>query len=275
MIGRTSTRWAAYYNHAYTGEEMYPDRTTAPDIAVAMVQDPISAEPKEDADQALVEFINACIAVDAADRPSSAGECLETVEELKNHVEGRPPETDAPVLFYDPLTDLVDWSEYGRGRLTVAADPSGSPRRCVHKVDFTDPNGGYRHIGSQIGRGWRLRVRIYSPPVDQRSGTGDRVSLENDSFDGYGVLVNHRGGVLGLERRTKGSAQAIGTPSIGNELPEESWYDLQLELTIGGVLKATLEHEGTLIAEVEVRDDAVKEFHPRWGTVLRFRGAHH
>jgi len=73
--------------HCYTGQPMYNDSGPATAIVASMLKEPASCSVKDLANfepkcSSLVEFINSCIHIDPASRPSDAQTCLNSLSNL-------------------------------------------------------------------------------------------------------------------------------------------------------------------------------------------------
>jgi len=158
----------------------------------------------------------------------------------------------ATVLLRDDLETFSGWQEYIDGVLRREVDPTDSSRHCLMKCQQGDPSGGFKLLQEPTNRGFSFRGRLLS--LSSRSGgEGNRLSVTNEDFDGYGFVIYQNRKTLALERRRKGRATALSAAVEAN-VPTDEWYGFRLDVSESTVSVSLSDDSGAIIAELAIED---------------------
>ena len=135
------------------------------------------------------------------------------------------------VIFLLPLTSYSTvifqdsdfssgWSNYRNGSVERSNDQSKIGTHSLKKFNNTDPNGGWKSLGSTVERNYTLEGWFYRP-TSPRNGAEDRIAISDSNFDGYGFRI--RGDDVFIERRNNGSPSNISSAASWNR-PNNQWY---------------------------------------------------
>ena len=135
------------------------------------------------------------------------------------------------VIFLLPLTSYSTvifqdsdfssgWSNYRNGSVERSNDQSKIGTHSLKKFNNTDPNGGWKSLGSTVERNYTLEGWFYRP-TSPRNGAEDRIAISDGNFNGYGLRVT--GSNVFIERRTDGNATNISSGTAWNR-PNNQWY---------------------------------------------------
>lgn len=171
------------------------------------------------------------------------------------------PTEEVRAIFADRFEGFSEWQQYGEGRVSQSEEVAPfSGNFCLKKDSASDPNGGFRGLGSHVNLGLSFSGWIYSPE-SRAGGRADRLALENSSFDGYGFTVDHSSNRVWIERRENGSARPIGQ-MVSFTPPSDQWYGFKFYVKSGGVLQLMLHSRSgaELLRTPEVVDDNYTSF---------------
>jgi len=153
----------------------------------------------------------------------------------------------------------LDWKDVDGGKIEICEFQG---KKCLKKTKNSDPAGAYKELFKKIERKDGKIIMegfVYRPKSNDVSAVGDRIFLEDDEGNGYGVFVYH-GNYAAIEMREKGmSKEILKYKEFKNEYKEfknnlqGSWYkfkfiidDTKIYLTIennGKLLKLMAENE--------------------------------
>lgn len=126
-------------------------------------------------------------------------------------------------IFHDDFEDDFKWANYGEGKVIKSEEQFHQGKFSLKKINRGDPNGGFRKFENPthldiLFSGWIFR------PSESSTSLGDRLAIEDNSYNGYGFCVNHKNNTAFIERRDKGISRSI---SSKNSLPtpiRDQWY---------------------------------------------------
>jgi hypothetical protein len=136
------------------------------------------------------------------------------------------------VIFHDQFNSLTGWEQYGNGNISQSTGLRYSGISSLKKDGASDPNGGFRKLGRNVGLGLVFSGWIYSP-AKRAGGKADRLAIEDSNFNGYGFTVDHRSNRIWIERREEGRPKPL-EPVIDFVAPEDQWYQFRFYLRTGG-----------------------------------------
>ena len=163
------------------------------------------------------------------------------------------------LVFFDDFESFAGWQNYSLGIVEQSSEISYRGRYSLKKTANNDPNGGYKLIGSTVGRDVVLEGYAYRPGPWSGGGI-DRIGLEDSGFNGYSFRVSHGGNYISIDRRTSGSATEISA-RVTWDPPENEWYYWRLFIFANGTLVFSTYYEnGTLAASVSASDSTYSTF---------------
>ncbi len=173
-----------------------------------------------------------------------------------------PPDGPAKdAEFFDPLEDTSRWSGVDGGEIERAPSPEGSGRTCAKRTMRADPGGATSPLPSSLRRGLVLSGRLYSPPVDSRTGGSNRVSIESNQGDGYGIHISQASSTVHIEMRRGGTGISLGQPVQVPNLPTGHWYRFMLKVENTGEMEAhVLTEEGKVLGTANAADTSFNDF---------------
>jgi len=146
------------------------------------------------------------------------------------------------LIFSDNFENQFEWKDYKEGIVTRTSKYSHSGKYSLIKDKNGDPNGGYRKLNKKIDfkdythiifSGWIFRPPVISPNL------GDRLSILNENFCGYGFFINHSNNKVLIERRDNGRPKLIS--NVYNFVPSKGkWYSFEFHLKKVGEFKLIL-----------------------------------
>lgn len=137
------------------------------------------------------------------------------------------------VIFDDKFQNFDGWEPYNDGAILLSNDITPLYGDFCLKKDITnDPHGGFKIIGRKIGLGFVFSGWIYRPS-SQKGGKGDRIAIEDESFNGYGFAIAHGANYIAIERREFGISSEIGGRVPFNP-PNDSWFNFEFHSTPDG-----------------------------------------
>lgn len=152
-------------------------------------------------------------------------------------------------VFTDTFETYSGWSTYGTGVIQVSSTRAYEGTQSILKTGAQgDPNGGFKLLGTTLGRPFTLECWIYS--VGPRSvGTSDRIFISDSSYNGYGFNVNS-GSSINVERRTGGTGTAL-TNSTSWTRTDNVWFRVKLVANVDNTFTMTVFNAaGTQLATV-------------------------
>ena len=171
---------------------------------------------------------------------------------------GESPGGAPSLVLADDFETFAGWNNYGAGSVVSSAAQARSGSNSALKIGNNDPNGGWKLLPSSIGNDFVFEVWVYRP-ASFGGGAIDRVGLEDGSFNGYTFGVDHGGNTLRIDRRTGGSASAIGS-SVAFNPPEDQWYRLQMTRTSSAITLTAFDGAGGVLASTTASDATTTAF---------------
>lgn len=141
--------------------------------------------------------------------------------------------TKGNIVYEDSFQNLDGWERYLDGEISLSNEIT--PRYgnyCLKKDGNNDPHGGFRSVGKTFGLGFVFSGWIFRPS-SKKGGKGDRIAIEDKSFNGYGFSIAHGGKFLVIERRDSGIAVEI-SGRVPFNAPRDSWYSFNFHSTPDG-----------------------------------------
>lgn len=129
------------------------------------------------------------------------------------------------MVFNDDFEVYDGWNDYDSGSVIESTDPQNTTNTVIEKINNNDPDGGYKTIGSSLGRnfifeGWIYRPLLYSGGAQDRLAISD-VRANQKSSDGYGFGVS--GSNIYIEKRSGSSTQTISS-NVPFARTNNQWY---------------------------------------------------
>jgi hypothetical protein len=131
------------------------------------------------------------------------------------------------IIFEDNCENLNGWNTYNKGKIDLIKN-SLNGTFCIRKYGSGDPNGAYKIIGDKFKVGFKMTVLIFSPE-ERQNATADRLSLENESFNGYGFCINPIARFCALEGRKNGQSTGVFS-MVEFIIPNNRWYIVEFFL---------------------------------------------
>ena len=153
--------------------------------------------------------------------------------------------------FTDDFETFAGWNTYQSGTFTGTIAQAHSGNGSGIKNTANDPSGGWKQLGFTTGTNWTMEAWI-ARPAAYSGGAADRVALENSGFNGYGMMINHSGNTLVIERRTGGTAATLATTAF--DPPENQWFRITLARTGSSFTAAVYDSSGGLLASASATD---------------------
>ncbi len=139
--------------------------------------------------------------------------------------------------FFDDFETFSGWTTYGSGVVTQSSEQAYQGTYSAKKDTDCDSNGAYKLIGStlNLADGYAFEGRFYRE--DLSSCLANRLSLEDGSYNGYGLRFVHNSDpaseTLSVERRDSAIGTSLGSATY-QALPEYSWYGFRFSTKSGG-----------------------------------------
>ncbi len=130
-------------------------------------------------------------------------------------------QVNGQLVFEDDFSDWSGWNIYGSGDVEHSDEQAQTGTHSLKKTTNNDPDGGYKILGSSVGRDYLFKGWIYRPS-GYSGGTQDRISVSDDNFNGYGFAIT--GDEIRVERRDEGSATNISSGTATWDRTEGEWY---------------------------------------------------
>lgn len=164
------------------------------------------------------------------------------------------------LIFYDNFYEDTEWKKYGDGKVYKTGEISWCGKFSLKKDSNPDPYGGYRLLGRKIKAQFIFSGWIYRSDIED-GRWADRIAIEDQDNNGYGVCVSHGNHRSYIEKRVGGRGHGIGSASIYTP-PLNKWYHFIIHFGLNGRFKLRLyDANGVCIADVpEVNDMQFKEF---------------
>ncbi len=166
---------------------------------------------------------------------------------------GDAPVGGGPGSFTDDFESFSGWVTYGSGTVSQSNAQARGGTWSGHKDTASDPNGAWKPLGFTTGDDWSVEAWIHRPSV-YPGGRADRISVENGSFNGYGVMINHSNDTLQIERRTGGSGSTLSGGSTPLVAPVDAWYRVVLDCAGGSFTATVYDAGGAPLATVAATD---------------------
>ena len=179
----------------------------------------------------------------------SRGELEATKKEEEIKVEIPQKAIEIPpkkrLLFSDNFEKIIGWHDYKAGKIIQSDEKFHSGKFSLKKDLSGDPDGGFKEIGKRLSFGELKEIIftgwIYRPLVPSTS-LGDRLSIEDADFCGYGFCVNHSNNTVWIERRDNAKPAVISPivpmPHIG--LLKDKWYYFEFNMKNEGKFKFSI-----------------------------------
>ena len=158
-------------------------------------------------------------------------------------------------IFHDDFEDDFNWGNYGEGKVIKSEEKFHQGKFSLKKINKGDPNGGFRKFENPtlldiLFSGWIFR------PSESSSSLGDRLAIEDNSYNGYGFCVNHKNNTVHIERRDKGRARSISSKIAFPGPIRDRWYKFLFYMKKEGKFLLQLQDEkGKLLKELESNID--------------------
>lgn len=185
--------------------------------------------------------------------PMSKTKCKKKLAEFASQLvavaeKKRPSKKETPilkpaVLLSDDFEVFKDWFDYLNGSVTQSDEKYFKGRFSLKKEGSGDPSGGFKKLARQAGLGLVFSGRIHRPSGYSLK-LGDRLSIENADFSGYGFTIAHGSNLAWIERRDEGVARRIG-PQVSFNPPRDSWYYFEFYMNVGGFFDLHISVEGS------------------------------
>lgn len=146
------------------------------------------------------------------------------------------------VVFYDGFEEFTGWHDLtndlvkgANGSVEWSSEHVYKGRHSLKKTTDGDPSGGYKELKEKVGLNILFSGWIYRPS-DSRGGKGDRVAIEDENFNGYGLFVHHgKQTLLKIERRDEGRGGGDNVlKSVSCSTIKDRWYQFKFYLKEGG-----------------------------------------
>ena len=142
-------------------------------------------------------------------------------------------EAKGSVIFSDNFERLDGWEKYLEGEIALSKEISPQYGDfCLKKDLKNDPHGGFKVTRKKFNLGFVFSGWIFRPS-SAKGGKGDRIAIEDNSFNGYGFSLAHSGKYLVIERRESGLATEISGRVPFNP-PTDKWYNFDFHSTPDG-----------------------------------------
>jgi hypothetical protein len=183
-------------------------------------------------------------------------ELLELAKKTQEEARMPPPtpSRQAQIVFQDQFDEFNAWKSYLEGNVYQSEEVSYTGPFSLKKESRQgkgDPYGGYREIGKIIGRGYVFSGWIYRPDI-RTNGNGDRLAIENSSFNGYGFTVGHYINLAWIELREHGKKPTRLSPQVPCVPPRGQWYQFEFYVRTNGELALRLcDHAGNEFCKIQ------------------------
>ncbi len=171
---------------------------------------------------------------------------------------GEPPSGASTVVYTDDFESFGGYTDFGSGTFVGSTAQARSGSASGLKTSNNDPNGGWRSLGTPVTGSFIVDVWVYRPS-GFGGGSIDRLGLEDGSFNGYSANVDHNGNSMRIDRRTGGSASAIGS-SVAFNAPEDAWYRLELARNGSSITLTAYDGGGAVLATTSAVDGTTTSF---------------
>jgi len=165
---------------------------------------------------------------------------------------------DEGALLRDDFATFSGWQPYSGGAVRPEVDPRDPDRWCLLKFKNNDPSGGFKLLQKPTQREVCLSGRLLSQS-DRSGGAGNRLSIANANFNGYGFLINQTSQTLALEHRREGRAAPL-SKTVEAPVPMDEWYAFRLEVSASEVSVILSDRTGATIAKVSAEDSEHTDF---------------
>lgn len=176
------------------------------------------------------------------------------------YVRYKPYKARPQLLFCDNFNADFEWKNYGDGEVFRSNEMSWCGEYSLKKDKNPEPYGGYRMLGKKIKppftfSGWICRSNI------AEGRWADRIAIEDQDNNGYGLCVSHGNHRTYVEKRKGGRGKGTSAASIYTP-PLEKWYHFIMHFGLNGRIKLSLyDINGVCISDVpEVTDRQFNEF---------------
>ncbi|MHA1842397.1 MAG: hypothetical protein ACTSYW_10525 [Candidatus Heimdallarchaeota archaeon] len=159
----------------------------------------------------------------------------------------------------DTFETFTGWNAYGDGNISQSSEKAFAGTYSLKKSSNNDPNGGYKLLGLTVERGIAVTGWIYRPSGGS-GGTNDCITLEDSSYNGYGINVDHSNNELKIDKRTNATATTVASTPF--DPPEDSWYQFKFYINTDGTLDLYIFNTaGVELARLEdINDDTYSTF---------------
>lgn len=141
--------------------------------------------------------------------------------------------TKGVTIVEENFISFDGWERYLDGEISLTNEVAPiNGKNCLKKNNKNDPHGGFKVVEYSFGLGFVFSGWIYRPS-SQAGGKGDRIAIEDSSFNGYGFSVAHGTKFLVIERRESGIAIEI-SGRVPFNAPQDSWYNFNFHSTPDG-----------------------------------------
>jgi len=144
--------------------------------------------------------------------------------------------------FYDDFESWSGWIQYGTGVVSQDSTYIKHGKYSLLKDTNGDPNGGYKEIGTTLGRNIILEAWIMR--TSNSGSNADRIGVIDDNGNGYGLYKEDYGDTLGVDKRTNYAGTT--SPTVTATTTNNNWYWCQLIITDTQVIAQLTDDSGTL-----------------------------
>jgi len=170
-------------------------------------------------------------------KASSVVEQMEIIEaryKSTSSVEQRDEkiESKGETIIEENFQNFDGWERYLDGEISLTDEVAPiTGNHCLKKDSKNDPHGGFKTVG-YFGLGFVFSGWIFRPS-SKKGGKGDRIAIEDNSFNGYGFSIAHGSKFLVIERRDSGIPTEI-SGRVPFNAPKDAWYNFNFHSTPDG-----------------------------------------
>lgn len=168
------------------------------------------------------------------------------------------------VVLYDDMETWEGWTDVLSGSVSQSSAHAYNGTYSAHKTSNNHGSGAYKEFGEELGNGWKMEARLYSPTP--RSGGGaNRIVIEKDpndgnGADGYMASVWHDSTTVRLERSNNESGVTTLSGNTGTNAPENAWYRVTLERDGNDLTMEVFNASDTLLRTLTATDSTYSAF---------------
>jgi hypothetical protein len=184
---------------------------------------------------------------------------LDSIDRQTPVAHWRLGELSDSVVYTDDFETFNGYNTLGLGQFNSSTAQARSGSTSGLKTGNNDPNGGWKALPNPIGNEFSLTVWVYRASGFS-GGATDQLGLEDASFNGYTLNVDHNANTINIDRRTAGVANALAT-NVAFDPPEDAWYRVQLTRAAANLLTLSIyDNTGALLATTSANDATTTSF---------------